>query len=103
MPRHPPCALRNLVLSYNPCTGTARGPRGHTLHWVLAYYPILSLLLLLLQTARAARGASPRRGGGLPTEIPTRQRTGPHIREPWWSYGDSNPGPPACKAGALAS
>jgi len=20
-----------------------------------------------------------------------------------WSYGDSNPGPPACKAGALAS
>ena len=21
----------------------------------------------------------------------------------WWSVGDSNPGPPACKAGALAN
>jgi hypothetical protein len=76
MPRHPPCALRNLVLSYNPCTGTALGPyRGHTLHWVLAYYPIL-LLILLCCRPPALHGA-PR-----PAAVAACLLRSQHVKEP---------------------
>ena len=58
MPRHPPCALRNLVLSYNPCAGAARGRLGgHTLHLGTRF---LTLHSLFAADRARPRGASPR-------------------------------------------
>ena len=44
-----------------------------------------------------------RRSGSADRPRPAALRNRPSRRQTLWSYGESNPGPPACKAGALAS
>jgi hypothetical protein len=80
-PRHPPCA--RLTEIFNPiisiiCACSARG-RATT--------PQRVSFIRGRRTARVRRGALSR--CGWPTT------------RPWWSRGDSNPGPPPCKGGAL--
>ena len=45
--------------------------------------------------------SSPDLGRDLPTAAGTQCRSGGPARRPRWSRGDSNPGPPPCKGGAL--
>ena len=74
-------------VTWSSLTTLAPGRRAGRLDEATPYtgYSLTFLLFRLLslpQTARAARGASPRRGGGLPTEIPSRQRTAPCAHAP---------------------
>ena len=71
------CALARVACARAGRALAARGPRGESIsfHYV------------------KERG----------TRAPPAQKKRERRRAPVWSYGESNPGPPACKAGALAS
>src|SRR5690606_13769577 len=70
MPRHPPCALRNLVFFTVLAPLRRTDPKSLTLHWVLAY-----LSLHFACKHRPLPGRFAHRSRCLPTEIPSRQRT----------------------------
>ena len=88
-PRHPPCAHLRHVCADRSRLGRAvlRGARGETTHLgaLVATRGHQGVPRLTLSTCRP----HPRAG------------TGPSRRRARWSRGESNPGPPPCKGGAL--
>ena len=88
-PRHPPCAHLRHVCADRSRLGRAvlRGARGETTHYGCSR-----------RDARAPRGAAP---DLVNVPAPPRAGAGPSRRRARWSRGESNPGPPPCKGGAL--
>ena len=120
MPRHPPCALS--IFTYRTCTSPApagcKPPYPFRLGCSTFYFFSIFLLLLLRfqyvkelpcceSLPNEPQTQSQRSGFGHPVcfrDANDSVCTGVNLLTPplLWSYGDSNPGPPACKAGALA-
>ncbi len=85
----------------------------------VAVHPVSSLIYIittkpsrLLSIASATESGATGATHAVATSKPLHHITGklittcaltPQNQNVWWSYGDSNPGPPACKAGALAN
>ena len=102
MPRHPPCALNHF--NYKACTRSSSPLKDQN----PAHNPTVIRLIVASRI--------PHRIPNYLWRIyhaPSQARTIHFVftlvttslcqRTLQWSYGDSNPGPPACKAGALAS
>ena len=102
MPRHPPCALNHF--NYKTCTRSSSPLKDQNPERTLTVIrfncgvknPSQDPQLPLAHIPRTLAGAQ----HTLRIYIVT---TSLCQRTLQWSYGDSNPGPPACKAGALAS
>src|SRR5690625_2348358 len=119
MPRHPPYALvyfnlewlartlhntkqaheldfflaSKLLQNHSPC-----GKQPH-IQLLFSYYP-----QYVKEHPRRSRGIEPQNvPGSIARQNLEHYLSRYYIQKNAWSYGDSNPGPPACKAGALAS
>jgi hypothetical protein len=101
MPRHPPCALNHF--NYKACTRSSSSLKNQNPEHILT---VIRLIVAseILSDSQLPLAHIPRTLTGaqhtLRIYIVT---TSLCQRTLQWSYGDSNPGPPACKAGALAS
>lgn len=77
-PRHPPCAHLWIILFIGS--------------WPSSRLPRIMVFVVRAMTSVITRVLAPLSGGASSVC---------NVHQSWWSRGDSNPGPPPCKGGAL--